>query len=502
MDFLYDTISKMNKSEKLFFRRNFSSEKEPPHFLKIYDLIISIRNIDNVELINKKIEELKLGNENYIKHQLLEKLLFSNMIFNSAENEQIQILNDISIIKSLRIKNQLDLARKKWQKLFIHCIELQQPAYIEILLQEKLKLELYNNINYSYDDHKTLLKFSKQHTHSFSQIKQLRTVYQDLLFIRKRSYILAKENIESFNDNKIKFNELDKTLINSSNEFYFLYKICAGMIHMLDGNFKKAIKELSEPFEKLDINISFLKYNNEFVLDFIRFYFDVMFFAKEYKKIEALLFKIDLIAFQVDNYQEQLNIIQFLIQNRLYNTTTQYEKATNLITTKKQYFNQWIDSSSKEIKTILCASISIGNFVANNFSEALFYSQKVISIFSKSQRQEIISFFYLFEILIAYELKNSQLFESKYNNAYAHFKKYIQYKTIGLEIIHVLNKSFNKKNLKEKNEIFVEYIDTLKNNESPSLNILFTYFDIPIWIESKINKMPYQNYRKLIFKSK
>ena len=94
MENLYETIFKMDKSERLFFRRGYK-KKELPHYIVIYDLIIKSRTT-NTELLNKKIKALNLGNENYLKHQLLENLLTSITQCNVHNNEQVFILNEIS----------------------------------------------------------------------------------------------------------------------------------------------------------------------------------------------------------------------------------------------------------------------------------------------------------------------------------------------------------------------------------------------------------------------
>lgn len=497
MDNLFNTIIAMNKSEKLFFRREFK-DSEPPMYIKIYDLIIRSRTTD-YQLLNKKIKELNLGDDNYLKHILLNKLLQSNMLCNNQQNSQIELLNEISIIISLREKNQLELALRKWHLAYEKCKQLGMYNFLEILLQEKLKIELLDNLNFDIKKHKEFLAFIKSHTFSFSQLQKLRLIYQDLIFLRKQSYVLSDSNKILFNSILAEFKKMPSTSDANFIEYEFLHATCLSIIDLFQLNFESAIIHLKKIFTSLKSSNSFLNNNNEFILDLIRLNSDLHFFAKKYESIPTLINFCDSIKLSNSSYQQQLNIIIFLIKNRYLNTTTQYSLVEKLFKESEQYFNLWIDFSSKEIKKLLCVSLAVSYFIASKFQNALFYSNQGLSIFNKSQRQETISFFYLFELLIAFELKNNAIFESKFHNAYTHFRKYKQYENFGLNVIQGLNRIYQNKNSKNKSELFATIFEEINNNKDNSLDILFTYFDIPLWLESKINKISYKEYRIRLF---
>lgn len=499
-DYLVTIISQMTKSEKLFFRRNKSTDS-PSLTTALYDTISKNRIQDSISF-DKKLKK-QFGNQlPVLKHQLLQEILSSSVLYHLQFNEQTEILHEICIIKTLRQKNQIELALKRWKKVFEKCVALEQPAYIEILLQEQLKLKLNNAQHFNMLDHKHIIEFAESHSRNFAIIQQIRIIYQQLIYLRKRSYIISKENEKLLNHQKQALAQLRKPNQQSFNEYFILYYTSYGIVSFLQGNFTKAQQFLDKIFSTLDLSNIFLRNNYEFVLDFIRLYFDALFFSQQYRLIQKQLKLIETLQFRHTQVQIQFDIILFLTKNRLYHTICEYDKVKTLFQQHHQNFSEWIHQSAQEIKTLLCASLSVSYFIAEKFSDSMQFVQQVMGIFNKSHRQEIISFFYLFDVMIAYELKNNIIFDSKYHNAYTHFQKYKQYHDIGISILQTLNKCYHAKSFDERKKYFTTFINHVNINQNKSTQIIFTYFDIPVWMESKVYRLSYSTFRKKIFDAK
>ena len=494
MENLYETIFKMDKSERLFFRRGYK-KKELPHYIVIYDLIIKSRTT-NTELLNKKIKALNLGNENYLKHQLLENLLTSITQCNVHNNEQVFILNEIATINTLRFKKQIKLAQKKWQQLFIYCKKLEFPTYIEILVQEKLKLDIYTNQNFNIYEHRKLLDFSTQHAKHYIQLLHLRIIYQDLLFIRKSSAILTNENKELFKTTINHFNLLKEKSAPNNAEYFFIYKMSEALIYFLNEDFNNSILILSNCLDKITKPLCYLKYNNEFLLDFIKLYADIVFIIEKFDLVVILISKINKIKISASFYQTQFDVLIFLIKNNYFSASMKYKELGFLFAQNKANFIVWIESSTKEMKTVLYSSIAVSYFIVEHYQDALFYARNVIASYNQSFRQELITFFYLFEILITFELNDTILFESKVQTANAHFKKNKEQKELGLEIICRLHKAFNATTISDKiNNL--QILSAFLESKKLSTQIFFTYFNIPLWINAKMHNMKYREYKKI-----
>ncbi len=500
MEHLFETIQNMSTGERLFFRRNIPDKKQPLYIL-VYDAIIK-STTNNPTLLNQTISKICQGKENYTKHQLHEKLLLSNAFFDASANQQISILHEIAIIKSLRFKHQIQLANKKWQKLFDKCLQMEQPAYIEILLQEKFRIELFDNHQLKIKDHQTLLGYASAHALDFSKLLELRVIYNELMFIRKRSFILFDENHHRFNEVKKNLTQITPPIKIQQHEYFFLYKTAWAIVYFLEGAFQKTFDELQPIYKKIKEPISFLQNNNEFLLDFIKFYSDTAFFIKDYKAVEAILKSSHQIFMANAMYLRHRDILHFLIKNRLYSTTTQYAKVDNLLKINEGEVPGWLQKSTEETRTILNASLAISYFIANNFNEALYFASNLIKTFTKSTRQEVMPFAYIFEAVIAFEINHFITFESKVKNAVAFFYRYPEHKEIGLEILSALQAAFSKPDFVTRKKIFQNTLKSLRISEhNISKRVIYNYFDFPAWFESKVHRMNYQDYRKKLMTS-
>ena len=271
------------------------------------------------------------------------------------------------------------------------------------------------------------------------------------------------------------------------------------IVHFLEGKFEKSFAALRAVYDKVQGSISFLNYNNEFLLDFIKFYSDISFFNKNYAAVENLLAVSYTVSMANDMYLGPRSILHFLIKNRLYSTTTQYQKVDELLAQHQTDFEQWLKTASEETCTVLNAGLAISYFIAQNYAEALYYANNLINTYTKSSRQEVVAFAYIFESVIAYELNEFQTFDSKIKNAIAFFYRYPQHKEIGHEMLSALQSAFGKPTRAERRRMFEKLLKSLRASEHKiSKQVIYNYFDFPAWFEAQIAGLRYQDYRKKI----
>jgi hypothetical protein len=62
-------------------------------------------------------------------------------------------------------------------------------------------------------------------------------------------------------------------------------------------------------------------------------------------------------------------------------------------------------------------------------------------------------------------------------------------------ILHTLNKTYLSKSFRELQQNFTQLQETLKLSASdPVQQIVFSMFNIPAWIESKLHRVPYKEW--------
>ncbi len=484
----------MNKGERLYFRRSFTAEI-PPKYIELYDFILKNKDKD-YEKLDSKIEQLFSSQSSYVKHQLHQKILCSLVQCNNDKDEELNILMEIAMIKMLYRKNLFEQAAKKWNQTFEKCVQLKQLVYIEILIQIQLSAEVYSGKTLKINDYFKLLDFSQTHSTHYVESIRLRQCFNALLLIRKRSNILGKEQQQRFQKIIQRYEKIKTPKKDSEIEYIITYYSSQALIYFLKGEFELSLKEMQKVLHSFENNALNFRYNSDFLLEVFRFTSDLFFYNKKYKEVERLLQSIEAINDVNISTQNSFELAIFLIKNRLYNSTVQYDKASQLLQDNKLKFKFWIDNAVEEYQSILSASLAIAYFIANDFQQAYYYASLVIKIYAQSTRQDVLTFIYVFGNLITFEMEDDRLFESTMGKGTAHFYRHTENKDVGLELLNGLNKCFYENNKKERKLLFEELLSHLEHStKSVKKKVFYNYFDFPSWISAKIENETYRDFK-------
>lgn len=494
MKALFDTIQKMNKGERLYFRRSFAADTSPK-YIELYDLILKNKDKD-YEKLELKIDKLYAAQSSYIKHQLHQKLLCSLVQCNNDNDEELNILMEIATIKMLYRKNLSEQAVKKWNQTFEKCVQLKQMVYMEMLIQEQLNAEVYSGKTLKIKDYFKLLDFSENHSYHYVESIRLRQCFNALLLIRKRSNILGKEQKRRFQKIILRYEKIKPPIKSSDIEYIITYYTSQALIYFLKGEFELSLKEMQRVLYNFENNSLNFRYNPEFSLEVFRFTSDLFFYNKKYKEVERLLQSIEAINKVNTSTQNSFELAIFLIKNRLYNSTVQYDKADQLLKDNEAKFSFWIENAIEEYQSILSASLAVAFFIANEFQQAYYYASLVIRTYAQSTRQDVLTFIYVFGNLITFEMQDDRLFDSSMGKGIAHFYRHTENKDIGLELLNGLNKCFYESDKKEQKKLFEELLSHLEHStKSVKKKVFYNYFDFPSWISAKIENVAYRDYK-------
>ncbi len=496
MDILYDTLNDLTINEQLFFRRKYAN-KQLPKYVQYFDLLM-LQKVGKLKLIEKKIIKIfPLNKLNYYNHILLKKIQESNTLLLSETEPEIKLLFDIATLKMLRKKGQEDAAKKLWKAIFNDCMNRKDYSVIEILLNEFTRIELFKKNNTNILKSFEQIKTSKNIVKKYIALLRYRSFFLELLFMKKRSIILTSEDkIRFLAIEKILLNEKDKSQKNDEFELLVYKNFCFSIIFQFNNDYQNAQLFLEKCKTALFINKKFIAQHNDLLFEFSSFYIDILILNFNFDGLQKFLNSGIKKYFLTEENKLHFESIEFQAWNRLYNKTCQYDKVELLLKNASKKLSKWLPFVSFDNKDLLQGSFGIAYFVLEKFEAAYFYLANIVQDYNKKSRKEYHTFCYLFQTLIAYELKNDKLFDSQYNNTYSHFNRHKIGFTFEKKILNALHKTYFERNYKNIKLIFEDVLNYINDEKNKSeQTIIFNFFNFPLWLESKILRKKYKEYR-------
>jgi hypothetical protein len=492
IDPLWETILNMSLGERYAFRRNQPTSK-PPLYVTLYDAIVANNHYDEVVLKKKLIKTLPEAKFVYNKHILLQKLCESNAIYHIQHDEEMQVLQLLQIVRMLRVKGQINLALKNLEKAYKIVNKNEYHSLFRLCLNESIRIELFNKSNSNLKGIAEVVQKSEENSIKYKDILLVQSNYLRLINYRRASNILL--TTENKNEIKKIKSVFAKIIVyeNASNSFLNLYYMGHATLEYLEGRYANAFESLHKNlilWQNGSLNIIG---NVEFYFDLLSMYTDVAFILNKYTEVQCAI-DHTCNSTLTNNYAKyNFQTIQFRCLNRMYNKKGDYEKVKELINKHEGDIQNWIQYSNAEYKMLLINSIGVSFFVLKKYNDAFYYFKQFNESFNKTTRKELQTFGYLFLTVISYELKNEMQFESSYNNAYKHFYSHNNPLLFEKVILHLLKATFKNKLAKDskvKMENVLQELDANKND--PTQQMIFTYFNFPRWIRSKIQNKDYK----------
>jgi len=131
-------------------------------------------------------------------------------------------------------------------------------------------------------------------------------------------------------------------------------------------------------------------------------------------------------------------------------------------------------------------------FGVGEYEKALEYLNLWLNLPRTSQRQDLQGIVQILNLIIHYEIGNTNLLDYIFRSAYRILKKrnrLFQFERLVLNFIRETKKVVDKRSLKEKFITLKSAFEKLE--KSPSEKVIFQYFDFIAWLDSKIKGMPF-----------
>ena len=489
-DYLYNLISKMNGSEKRYFK--ISSQQhtigKQNNYQKLYDLIIKHQKLGwSGEKSLKKDFVSRFGKQRFdlYKANLYKKLLSSLESFHKKSNIEVNLRSKLNQALILHQKGLSHQALSLLKKAKTICDE-HEKWYLLLEVLEMKRHVLYSIQNPSLDNSEEeiiLAKALSVSNHRTVQSKLWKTYIKNGLPTDDKTVSTYKRLLNDLEKIKPKAH-------NSTIEIDMIRLYCNQFIAGMEGDIPSTYKYGTTLIKLMDDNPNYMADKVEL---YIRSLINLQYAQIRLNKIEEVklcrercrtMFEKSQLA---PSFEFAISVSLYVNEYDLAFKNAEFENLDSVIKALDLYFhaNKFYNNPSSNL--LYTWQMSIHNFVVENYHAALDYNYDIINE-KLPYRYDIQSLARLMNLIIYYELGEERLLRSFVLNTYRYLKKRERLLPIESFLINFVKKVLTKNKFlidrKKSFKAFKSQLAKLKGREDSHETLLLMY--IEFWLNKKI----------------
>jgi tetratricopeptide (TPR) repeat protein len=504
---LFDLISTLTKSEKRFFKLQSSLQSGDKNYVRLFDLI------EKMEVYDEEAVKSTFKGEKFINHLPSEKNHLYKLILKSLRSYYSE--TSVSSMLKQEIKNVEILYNKG---LFEECTKFLERAKKQAIKYEKFYY-LFELISWE----KTLLEEAFENGH-FVDLDKLIAEEQEVLdklrnltayhvLYSKINYVFRSGGYSRTEENTRIIDEIvDHPLIKGKNTALSMRAatICyytQGFCNIANGNTAVALEKYLRVKQILDEH-------PELRSDL----------AKRYVRTLSQIIQCQLELKQFDEAQSNIALMEGLGETEGFDTPDTSSRIFSEITLSKiksyllsARFSEGVNALGavaeqlkgnegklhKEVELRLYYYLAYLYFGAGQFNKALHWLNKVNNDNENDLRQDLYGYARLFNIVIHYELGNSDLLEYTIKSTARYLQKRNRDFEFEKQVLDQFKKLIRTNGANAKREILQEFKDNVQtilqqetsSAASPELSrSLLKYFDFTAWIDAKLDGQSFEEH--------
>lgn len=494
---LFDLIKSLSKSEKRFFKLSSSLQSGDKNYMRLFD------EIEKQEYYDEEEIKETFKNETFIKHLPSEKSHLYKLILKSlrgfhADNSISSILKqEIKNIEILYNKALFKECRKFLKRAKIKAKEYEKFYYwFELISWEKRLIEEeYEQGIFSFNLEQLIeevleviekLRNLAEYQMIFSQIN---AIFRTGLHNKPKEELTTVEAIANHHLIKGKNTALSSR---AATICYYIQGIC----NATQRNYPVALVKFSRTLEILDNNP---KIKTDLAKRYVSTLKNLIFCNIDANNLVEAQRLIDLLkslsgTSGFNSLDVQLKIFTFSsnTQTIVYDHLGEFQKAKATILEMEKGLETYKHQINKEQKVLFYYNIAYVYFGLGEYKNALKWINKVINDNERKLRQDIYTYGEILNLLIHYELGNYDLLEYISKTAKRQFQKAKLKKGIETEFVKFVV-SLTKKSVDDAELLFKKFQTRLQNElNTPDNSIMLEYIDVKSWIDSKVNKVSFE----------
>lgn len=503
---LFDLIRSLSKSEKRYFKiyttkNKYSDEKQ---YIKLFDLIDKQTYYDEAKLM-KKVPEIKKFS--VVKNQLHNLILKAVSSLHSEKKITMNLRSKLDYVEILYHKGLYSQAKKLLSK-------SKKGAYIyeeyNIIL-EMLNIEhklLTNAMAF-----KSIQKYA-ENVDSWSNEKSL--VIEKVDNIRTLQTLLTPfvkiyfEGIQHRDEETLKFIEslvanpvlhsIDNcTSITAKLTYHLIWAIYYGAMH----NDIEAYNHSKTRLKLLEDNPVFIEKDFSIYIYTIKMALDNSIKLLKHNEIESLMQKLDdAVNNSPVGYDQNDETAVFITKNLAYFDYSKTQHDYQAILDKEVEILDGIDRLNEMlnpgVQIELIYYLAYAHFCKGNYQSALKYVNQILNDRFTGVQSDVFNITRILNLIVHYEKGNTDLTDYIAKSYIRTLDKKNVYYDIDHAIIQLVTKLSFSNLENEKKPHFLDFRDYLMSIQFKLENLkLYKYFDVDVWVESKIRGMSIEDLQKL-----
>ncbi len=496
---LYDLVKSLSKSEKRFLKLTASASDINPNLITLFNTIeLSNDFKEDFYAKTSKSKTETLQTKSQTSENLYNFILKCLRSFHAESSASYVIKDEITNILNLFDKAQYKQCRKILNKQKQEAYRFERFHFIlELIGLEKLLISIETQFNIKNN---TIENLVKEELDVIEKAKNLGTY--TLLFSKINLNTRQKNKAKTEKDMEVISSFLNSPLLKNdklikSSKALIIYHHCRSILFCRCQDNQSREEECQLLLNLMDSTKELIEEMPSRYLTTLNNLINIAYEESKYKscdiRVKQLEEKADVKAFGTTDLQ--LKIITSVLNGKLtINTNSgKLKEATENVLEIEKALETYEGKINKEEELVFYYNIAIMNTYFGNFKKAQHYISLILNEGNNLLREDLQSFARIINIGLHYELNNFKQLGyiiSTIKNYYKTQISYFKTETLILSYFEKLSE-VKVKNKEHEKEIFISFKKDLEEvmKDPHEKNVSF-YFDIEVYIDSKINQIP------------
>jgi hypothetical protein len=502
---LFELIKSLTKSEKRYFKIYASRHTigEENNGVRIFDFIDQQNRFDEEAIYQNFKGEAFLNQFPITKNRLYEQIINALDAFHSSKNQEAQLYKMLHSVNILYSKGLYDHAIRELKKAKNLAKKHNKIAILLQLANEEKRI--IETQGYQKADENSIEKHIQETfglTEQYNFYNELWMV-KSKLFIELNQFGQARSSIEIEKYTKLfsQFESIKQTKKISFENQYLIYHFKSAYYF--------AILKHDDSLNSLKENLHHFKNNKVKIKEYPNQYFSILtniihLESKNANSRETHTHLNELKSFPhqlKSSLTEDLAIKLFSsinsIELKILNQEGDFAKATLLSSEIEEGIEKYETEITPFRKAYLAFNMSVAFFGNEDFNQSLKWINLILNNRDLDQKEDIVSFAHLLNLLIHFELKNDVLLPYAIKSTKRFLskrKRTFKFETVFLKHLTKISNAQNKYEIEDLLQNVDEEIKALKDD--PFEAVAFEYFDFHVWLTSKVKNKSFQNVKR------
>lgn len=494
---LFDLIRTLTKSEKRFFKLQSSLQSGDKNYIRLFDLIEKMDSYDE-ELVKKTFK-----GEKFIKHLPSEKNHLYKLILKSLRNYYSEtsiassLKQEIKNIEILYNKGLFEECNKFLERSKKTAIRYEKFYYLfELISWEKTLLE-ESFENGEFGDLNALIREEQEVLNKLQNLTAYHVLYSKINFVfRSGGYSRTEENTAII-DEIVEHPLITGKNTALSNRAATICYYTQGFCNVAKGNTEVALEKYMRVKSILDthpdLRADLAKRYIRTLSQIVQCQLDLSRFSDADNTLQELHQIREQEGFDTPDSIARIDTEILLSQLKKYIYHGLFGEGVTVMSEKLEAIKNIEANFHKEVMLRMYYYTAYLYFGAGQYAKSLQWLNRVINDNENDLRQDLYSYARLFNIVVHYELGNSDLLEYTIKSTTRYLQKRMRDFEIEKLILDQFKKLIRLRTDRERKEQMLEFRDKLDRLAlQDECKALLRYFDFQAWVESKLGSISFE----------